>query len=50
LIQVDFSGYGPVNNYTWTTSLFLRPGVKLKPIGPRMPQPAIASLVQTGDE
>lgn len=50
LIQVDFSGYGPVNNYTWTTSLFLRPGVKLKPIGEHMPQPAIASLIQTGDE
>ncbi|MCK5084574.1 MAG: SAM-dependent methyltransferase [Candidatus Pacebacteria bacterium] len=22
LIQVDFNGFGPVNNYTWTTSLF----------------------------
>jgi hypothetical protein len=50
LIQIDFSGYGPVNNYTWTTSLFLRPGVKLKPRSERMPEPAIASLVQTGDE
>lgn len=22
--QVDFSGFGPVNNYTWTTSMFFR--------------------------
>ncbi|GAB4401195.1 MAG: hypothetical protein OHK0053_23590 [Microscillaceae bacterium] len=22
LIQVDFSGFGPINNYTWTTSVF----------------------------
>jgi hypothetical protein len=50
LIQIDFSGYGPVNNYTWTTSLFLRSAVKLRPLGDRMPQPAIGSLVQTGDE
>lgn len=50
LIQIDFTGYGPVNNYTWTTSLFLTRGVELKPIGQRMPQPGIASLVQTADE
>jgi hypothetical protein len=50
LIQIDFSGYGPVNNYTWTTSLFLTRGVKLKPRGQHMPEPAIASLVQTADE
>lgn len=22
--QIDFSGFGPVNNYTWTTSLFFK--------------------------
>jgi hypothetical protein len=22
--QIDFSGFGPVNNYTWTTSMFIR--------------------------
>lgn len=50
LIQIDFSGYGPVNNYTWTTSLFLTRSVQLRPRGQRMPEPAIASLVQTADE
>lgn len=23
-LQVDFSGFGPINDYSWTTSLFLR--------------------------
>jgi hypothetical protein len=22
-VQVDFSGFGPINNYTWTTSIFI---------------------------
>ncbi len=50
LIQIDFSGFGPTNNYTWTTSLFLRPTVHLRPLGDRLPQPSIASLVQTVEE
>ncbi len=50
LIQIDFTGYGPVNNYTWTTSLFLTRGVQLRPRTNRMPEPGIGSLVQTGDE
>lgn len=42
LLQVDFSGFGPINNYTWTTSIFLKrdfninrrqPGVAPQPIG-----------------
>jgi hypothetical protein len=24
-IQADFHGFGPINNYTWTTSVFLNP-------------------------
>ena len=23
LFQIDFSGFGPINDYTWTTSVFL---------------------------
>lgn len=30
LIQVDFHGFGPINNYAWTTSLFFTRSVKLK--------------------
>ena len=50
LIQVDFSGFGPINNYTWTTSLFLRRDCDLRPRGDRLPQPPIGSLVQTVEE
>lgn len=50
LIQIDFTGYGPVNNYTWTTSLFLKRGVRMRPRGQRMPEPGIGSIVQTGEE
>lgn len=31
MIQVDFHGFGPINNYTWTTSLFLTRGVAMNP-------------------
>ncbi len=31
-IQVDFHGFGPINNYTWTTSVFLDREIDLKPI------------------
>jgi len=24
-VQVDFHGFGPINNYTWTTSVFINP-------------------------
>lgn len=37
-IQIDFSGYGPINWFTWTTSVFLSRSVNLpsaKPYRPR---------------
>ena len=43
-IQIDFHGYGPINNYTWTTSLFLRRDVKIKPLHDRMPVSGIGSV------
>ena len=24
-IQIDFHGFGPIDNYTWTTSIFVNP-------------------------
>ena len=27
-IEVDFHGFGPINNYTWTTSVFLSPNFR----------------------
>ena len=39
LIQIDFHGFGPINEYAWTTSIFLRRSVALKPLNiqPRVP-------------
>ncbi len=39
LIQVDFHGLGPINNYTWTTSIFLTRGFDFKPLArqPKIP-------------
>jgi hypothetical protein len=47
LIQVDFSGFGPVNNYTWTTSLFFSRNFDFKIS--QLAQP-IGGVKQYGDE
>lgn len=31
-IQVDFHGFGPINDYTWTTSIFMDRQINLKPL------------------
>jgi hypothetical protein len=46
LIQVDFTGIGPINYYTWTTSIFLHREVLLSPLHNRQPHFGIGSLVQ----
>jgi len=38
LIQVDFHGFGPINEYTWTTSLFFSRKFRCVPLGLRMPE------------
>lgn len=37
-IQIDFSGYGPINWFTWTTSVFLSRTVNLPPAKPYRPR------------
>ena len=32
LIEIDFHGFGPINDYTWTTSIFLDRTINLEPI------------------
>ena len=44
LIEVDMSGFGPINGYTWTTSFYLRRNVKLSPAHERQPIHGIGSL------
>lgn len=46
LFQIDFSGFGPVNPYTWTTSLFLRADCRLASRDPR----PLGGLTAHGDE
>lgn len=47
LIEVDFTGFGPGNQYVWTTSLFMRRGVRIRPSGDRMPAYGAGSLRHT---
>lgn len=44
LIQVDFHGFGPINNYTWTTSIFFSRNVQLLPINGVQPNYSIAGI------
>jgi hypothetical protein len=37
LIQIDFHGFGPINCYTWTTSIFLTRKFMMEPVN-RQPQ------------
>lgn len=47
LIQIDFHGFGPINNYTWTTSVFLSRNFNFKPIDDVQPHFSIAAIKQT---
>ena len=44
MIQVDFHGFGPINNYTWTTSLFFTRGVMMNPKNKIQPAYSAAAL------
>ena len=47
LIEVDMSGFGPINYYTWTTSLYLTRKVELKPFSDLQPLSGIGSIEQS---
>jgi hypothetical protein len=44
LIQIDMAGFGPINNYTWTTSFFLTRAFRFKAEGGRQPGHGVGSL------
>ena len=46
LIEVDFHGFGPINDYTWTTSLFFSRDFCVKPIKGRLPLYSVGALRQ----
>ena len=47
--QVDFHGFGPINNYTWTTSIFINP-VRRQELKYRSSLSSISGLVQVADD
>ncbi len=49
LIQVDFHGFGPINQYTWTTSFFLHPKFNFKAYNDIQPSNPIGGLNQVCD-
>jgi hypothetical protein len=48
LIEVDFHGFGPINAYTWTTSIFFTRNVRLRPFDNIQPHYSI-SAIKNGD-
>ncbi len=49
LIEVDMHGFGPINTYTWTTSIFFHRTTKLKPARARMPLHCPGSVREVWD-
>jgi hypothetical protein len=50
LLQVDMTGFGPVNKYVWTTSLFFDRAFNDQSIVDRRPRHGVGALVKTLDE
>lgn len=44
LIQVDLHGFGPINAYTWTTSLFMSRNFRPNPKSGRLPVYSLGSI------
>lgn len=49
LIEVDFSGFGPINNYTWTTSLYFDRSFRFGTLLHIQPYPPIGGVKQYGE-
>ncbi|MGB4924558.1 MAG: class I SAM-dependent methyltransferase [Candidatus Nitrotoga sp.] len=49
-LQVDFHGFGPINNYTWTTSLFFSRSFLCRPSSARLPGYSIGALKLLADD
>jgi hypothetical protein len=49
LLEVDFTGLGPINSYTWTTSFFVSRDANLTPLGhqPRVGHGGLVANVST---
>jgi len=47
--QIDFHGFGPVNGYTWTTSLFFQNNISLQRLNSEL-RPVGGQIVHTDDD
>lgn len=50
LLQIDFSGFGPINNYTWSTSVFLKGVMPFQPLHDRLPMPGVGAIYNIAEE
>jgi len=47
-MQIDFHGFGPINNYTWTTSVFINP-LRYRELKYPSSLKSVCGLVQVAD-
>lgn len=50
LLEVDFHGFGPINAYTWTTSVFFTRSARLRPVSNLQPHFSVAAAKNGSDE
>jgi hypothetical protein len=50
LLQVDFTGLGPINPYSWTTSIFFARDFEIRPAHERQPWPGVGAIVKVAAE
>lgn len=48
LLEVDFHGFGPINSYTWTTSIFFTRSARFQPVNNSQPHYSVAAI-KNGD-
>lgn len=49
LIEIDFHGFGPINNYTWTTSIFISRNFKFNPCNNSQPNFSVSAIKNNGE-
>jgi hypothetical protein len=49
LLQVDFHGFGPINNYTWTTSVLFSRNYQITPAQGRLPIYSAGAIHQVAE-
>lgn len=50
LLQVDFHGFGPINPYTWTTSVFFSRNYQVTPARGRLPVYSVGALHKVAED